>query len=59
MHEIIQRAVKRRLAYGQESKDFILLDAIINHHDDKNNQNADAITYTIGGFHTTGNCMLN
>ena len=50
------RAVKERESHGAESRDYLLIDAIIGHHPDEERRFADAITYTVGGFHTTGNC---
>lgn len=47
--------MEEREAHGAESRDFILLDAIIGHHDDEDKRFADTITYFVGGFHTTGN----
>ncbi|XP_076460830.1 cytochrome P450 20A1-like isoform X2 [Babylonia areolata] len=55
MRDIVARAVKERERHGGESRDFLLLDAIIGHHpDDEERRFADAISYTVGGFHTTG-----
>ena len=58
LRTIVDHAVQERLAHGDEARDFILLDAIIAHNKDPDTRFADAITYTVGGFHTTGNGNL-
>ncbi|XP_076461690.1 cytochrome P450 20A1-like [Babylonia areolata] len=59
MKDTIARAVKERERHGAESRDFLLIDAIIAHHpDDEEQQFADAINYLIGGFHTSGNFLM-
>jgi hypothetical protein len=55
LRKITRHAMEEREAHGAESRDFILLDAIIGHHDDEDKRFADTITYFVGGFHTTGN----
>ena len=56
LRKIVARAVKEREAHGTESRDFLLLDAVIGHHPDEERRYADAVSYTVGGFHTSGNC---
>ncbi|KAL8600517.1 hypothetical protein ACOMHN_005011 [Nucella lapillus] len=53
LREIVARAVKERESRGRESRDFLLIDAIIGHHtDDQERRFADTITYMEGGLHT-------
>ncbi|KAL8600514.1 hypothetical protein ACOMHN_005008 [Nucella lapillus] len=55
LREIVARAMKERESHGKESRDFLLIDAIISHHADHEERRfADTITYMVGGFHTTG-----
>ncbi|XP_070211491.1 cytochrome P450 20A1-like isoform X2 [Littorina saxatilis] len=57
LRQIVGRAVKEREAHGKDSRDFLLIDAIIGHHPDEERRFADAITYTVGGFHTSANLL--
>lgn len=57
LRKIIGNAVKEREASGEGSRDFLLIDAIIGHHADEDKRYADAVTYTVGGFHTTANLL--
>ncbi|KAK7476467.1 hypothetical protein BaRGS_00032302 [Batillaria attramentaria] len=58
LREIVGKAVKEREAHGEESRDFLLIDAILAHHEgDEEKRFAEAITYMVAGFHTTGNLL--
>ncbi|XP_076460824.1 cytochrome P450 20A1-like [Babylonia areolata] len=58
LRDIVARAMKEREKHGGESRDFLLIDAIIGYHpDNKERQFGDAITYLVGGFHTTANFL--
>ncbi|XP_076460828.1 cytochrome P450 20A1-like isoform X2 [Babylonia areolata] len=58
MKDIVARAVKERERHGEESRDFLLIDAIIGHHpDDEERRFGDAITYVVGGLHTSDNLL--
>ncbi|XP_076460827.1 cytochrome P450 20A1-like isoform X1 [Babylonia areolata] len=57
MKDTVARAVKERDRHGTESRDFLLIDAIIARHPDAERRFGDAITYLIGGFHTSSNLL--
>lgn len=57
LRQKIGHALKEREAHGTEDRDFLLIDAILDHHDDEEKRFADCISYTVGGFHTTGNLL--
>jgi hypothetical protein len=56
MREIVGHAVAEREAHGEESRDFLLLDAVINYHSDEESRFDDAFSYAVAGFHTSANC---
>lgn len=58
MKDTVLRVIKARERKGRESRDFLLIDAIIGHHaDDADRRTADTLTYLVGGFHTTGTLL--
>ena len=60
LKEIVARAIKDRESRTKESRDFLLIDAIIGHHpDDADRRFGDVMAYAVGGFHSTGNCKHN
>ena len=53
---IVKRIVKLRKAQPPEHGEELLLDLVLDYSDDEELQFSDSLTFTIGGFHTTGNC---
>ncbi|XP_076460826.1 cytochrome P450 20A1-like [Babylonia areolata] len=52
MKDTVARAVKERERHGAESRDFLLIDAIIGYHpDDEERRFGDAISYLLGYIH--------
>ncbi|KAK7476474.1 hypothetical protein BaRGS_00032309 [Batillaria attramentaria] len=58
LREIVGKAVKEREPHGAENRDFLLIDAILVHHEgDEEKKFADVFSYMIAGLHTTGNLL--
>ena len=48
--------MKNRKAHPPEHGEELMLDLILDYSDDEEYQDCEALVFTIGGFHTTGNC---
>ena len=56
--ETIGKIVKKRKSQPTHQREELMLDMIIGYTDDEEQQVSDALIFTVGGFHTTGNCKL-
>ncbi|XP_053373354.1 cytochrome P450 20A1-like [Mercenaria mercenaria] len=54
---VANRMVQHRKDDPPQHGEELLLDLMLDYTDDKELQNADALAYVIGGFHTTGNLL--
>ena len=54
--EVVKKIVKNRKANPPEHGEELMLDKILDYSEDEVLQFSDSITFTVGGFHTTGNC---
>lgn len=53
--EVVKKIVNNRKAHPPEHGEELMVDLIIDYSDDEEFQFSDSLTFTIGGFHTTGN----
>lgn len=57
LEEAIRKILGDRKASPPGPGEEILVDSLISFSEDEDQQLADALTYTVGGFHTTGNLL--
>lgn len=57
LYAVLKEIVKNRKAHPPEHGEELMLDLIIDYSDDEEYQFCEALTFTIGGFHTTGNVL--
>lgn len=57
LNAVLRDIVKNRKAHPPEHGEELMLDLILDYSDDEEYQDCEALVFTIGGFHTTGNLL--